>query len=88
MLDPVEPSVDHRVLLSRVERKIKDPRVMWLVRLIVGHSGQQERSHQGFSGDDLFTPQERPCGLPIGNQTSQFLANVMLDPVGRNRLPA
>lgn len=75
------PSVDHRVLLSRVERNIKDPRVMWLVRLIVGHSGQQDRPHQRFPGDDLFTPQERPCGLPIGNQTSQFLANVMLDPV-------
>ena len=32
-------------------------------------------------GDTLFTPSERTCGLPLGNQTSQFLANVMLDPL-------
>jgi hypothetical protein len=31
-------------------------------------------------GDDLFTPGRRR-GLPIGNQTSQFFANVMLDPL-------
>ena len=34
-----------------------------------------------FPGDDLFTPFERRRGLPIGNLTSQFLANVMLDPL-------
>jgi hypothetical protein len=34
-----------------------------------------------FPGDDLFTPHERRGGLPIGNQTSQLFANVMLDPL-------
>ena len=34
-----------------------------------------------FPGDDLFTQGERPRGLPIGNQTSQFFANVFLDPL-------
>ncbi len=34
---------------------------------------------QWFPGDDLFTPLERQRGLPIGNQTSQFFANVYLD---------
>jgi Reverse transcriptase (RNA-dependent DNA polymerase) len=34
---------------------------------------------QWFPGDDLFTPLERRRGLPIGNQTSQFFANVYLD---------
>ena len=75
------PSVDHRILLTQVGRKIKDPRMMWLLGLIVSHSGQQRQPQRWFPGDDLLTPQERPCGLPIGNQTSQFLANVMLDPV-------
>ena len=32
---------------------------------------------QWFPGDDLFAPL-RPRGLPIGNQTSQFWANVYL----------
>ena len=34
-----------------------------------------------FPGDDLLTPLERRRGLPIGNQTSQFFANAMLDPL-------
>jgi hypothetical protein len=34
-----------------------------------------------FPGDDLFTPFERPRGLPLGNQTSQFFANVYLNPL-------
>ncbi len=34
-----------------------------------------------FPGDDLFTPGERRRGLPLGNQTSQFFANVYLDPL-------
>ena len=34
-----------------------------------------------FPGDNLFTPAERRRGLPIGNQTSQFFANVYLDPL-------
>jgi hypothetical protein len=32
-----------------------------------------------FPGDDLFTPLTRRRGLPIGNLTSQFFANVLLD---------
>jgi len=34
-----------------------------------------------FGGDNLFTPSERRRGIPIGNQTSQFFANVFLDPL-------
>ncbi len=34
---------------------------------------------QYFSGDDLFTPLERRTGIPIGNLTSQFLANLYLN---------
>jgi RNA-directed DNA polymerase len=34
-----------------------------------------------FPGDNLFTPIERRRGLPLGNQTSQFFANVYLDPL-------
>jgi RNA-directed DNA polymerase len=32
-----------------------------------------------FPGDDLFTQAERPVGIPIGNLTSQFFANLYLD---------
>ena len=34
-----------------------------------------------FPGDNLFSPLERRRGLPLGTQTSQFFANVYLDPL-------
>jgi len=34
-----------------------------------------------FAGDTLFTPVERRRGIPIGNLTSQFFANVFLNPL-------
>jgi len=34
---------------------------------------------QWYLGDDLLTPIERRKGIPIGNLTSQFLANLYLD---------
>jgi retron-type reverse transcriptase len=73
------PSIDHQILLERLARKIKDPHVLWLAEVIVAHSNPQEPVPWFFPGDDLFTAQERPHGLPIGNQTSQFFANVYLD---------
>jgi retron-type reverse transcriptase len=64
-----------------VARKIKDPDVLWLVGQIIDHSNPQEEVVNYFPGDDLFTPGERRRGIPIGNQTSQFFANVYLDPL-------
>jgi hypothetical protein len=75
------PSVDQRILLSLIARKIKDPDVLWLARLVVEHSNPQEDVPGFFPGDDLFTALERKRGIPIGNQTSQFFANVYLDPL-------
>ena len=75
------PSVDHEVLNSQVARKIKDPNVLWLVNSIIDHSNSQEEVRNYFQGDDLFTPSERRRGIPIGIQTSQFFANVYLDPL-------
>jgi len=74
------PSIDHGILLSLVERKLKCPETLWLVRLIVGNSNPQEQALAYFPGDDVFTPFERARGIPIGNLTSQFLANVYLSP--------
>ncbi|MFH1567835.1 MAG: reverse transcriptase/maturase family protein, partial [Gemmatimonadota bacterium] len=73
------PSIDHAILYGQMERRIKDPEVLWLVRRIIDSSNPQEPVHTYFPGDDLFTPFERRKGLPIGNLTSQFFANVYLD---------
>lgn len=75
------PSVDHEVLKEVLERKIKDPDLLWLVNLIIDNSNQQEEINNYFPGDDLFTPFRRRRGIPIGNQTSQFFSNVYLDPL-------
>jgi hypothetical protein len=45
------------------------------------HSFAQEPVTMWFPGDDLFAPSERRRGLPIGNQTNQFFANIYLDPL-------
>ena len=77
------PNVDHRVLFDLVARTIRDERLLTLIRQIL-QSGKgvlaDEATRRHFPGDDLFTLL-RPTGLPIGNLTSQFFANVLLDPV-------
>lgn len=75
------PSIDHDVLKSLIARKIKDPDVQQLANQIIDHSTPQESMLRWFPGDDLFSPMERRQGIPIGNQTSQFFANVYLDPL-------
>src|SRR5262249_325547 len=73
--------LDHEILKSRVARKTKDPDVLQLVGRIIDGSNPQEEVVSYFPGDDLFTPAERRRGIPLGNQTSQFFANVYLDPL-------
>ncbi len=73
------PSIDHEVMKATFRRLIKDPRVLWLMDLIVDASNEQERAVAWYPGDDLLTPLERRHGLPIGNLTSQWFANWMLN---------
>lgn len=73
------PTLDHDILKERLRRVLKDSEVLWLCDLIIDGSNEQEVVVQHFPGDDLFTPLARRRGLPIGNLTSQFFANVYLD---------
>lgn len=73
------PAIDHEILMARMERKIKCRPTLALIRRIVDNSNPQEEVVRYFPGDDLFTPLERRRGIPIGNLTSQFFANVYLD---------
>ncbi len=77
------PAMDHEVLRQILAQVIADPQVLWLVDRIL-ESGQGilagEYDMVWFPGDDLMAAL-RPRGLPIGNLTSQFWANVYLDPL-------
>ena len=73
------PSIDHDILKATFRRVIKDQRVLELMDLVVDRSNAQERVQEWFEGDSLLTPVERRRGLPIGNLTSQWFANWMLD---------
>ncbi|MEK6874899.1 MAG: RNA-directed DNA polymerase [Nanoarchaeota archaeon] len=56
-------TVDHGILIRIIEDRIKDREVLWLVRSIVGNYDS------GTCGK----------GMPLGNWTSQFFANVYLN---------
>jgi RNA-directed DNA polymerase len=62
-------------------RRIADTETMWLIDQILNSGAgvlADEYTMQWFPGDDLLAA-TRPRGLPIGNLTSQFWANVYLN---------
>jgi len=71
------PSIDHEILLALLRRAIGDERLLQVIETVLAsHSDGVE---QEWSGGDLLTVKLRPRGLPIGNLTSQFFANVYLN---------
>ncbi len=73
------PSIDHDVMKQAIRKTIKDRRVLELSDRIIDGSNPQEPVAMHFPGDDLLSPSRRRRGIPIGNLTSQFFANVYLD---------
>ena len=73
------PAIDHAVLKVDLRRRIACPDTLWLMDAIIDGSNRQEPVNLHYPGDDLLTPLTRRRGLPIGNLTSQFFANVFLD---------
>lgn len=82
------PSLDHDVLKREIRRKIQCPDTLWLCDVIIDGSNPQEEHIVYFPGDDIAPLPfgggagggvERRRGLPIGNLTSQFWANVYLN---------
>ncbi len=56
-------NVDISILIAIIERKVKDQKVIWLIKTIL-------RNYKGNSFEK---------GMPLGNLTSQFFANVYLN---------
>ena len=82
-------SIDKAVLDGLLARRIHDPYTLHLARLLLHHdptTNVHVRSSAALMRTipphkSLFTAQGRGRGLPIGNLTSQFFANVYLDPL-------
>ncbi len=75
------PSIDHAVLQAEFRRLMRDAGVLWLCERILEsgaglHSAEAELVH--LPAEDPLAAM-RPRGLPIGNLTSQFWANVYLN---------
>jgi retron-type reverse transcriptase len=75
------PAIDHELLKAGFRRRIACAPTLALMDRIVDGANAQEPVNLHFPGDDLFTPYERRRGLPIGNLTSQWFANIFLDPL-------
>ncbi|HLE15892.1 MAG TPA: reverse transcriptase domain-containing protein [Anaerolineales bacterium] len=88
-LEQFFPSIDHTILRTALARLIPDPETLNLVdRILASGVGVLAESYamRWFPGDDPSTGSGqglfaalRPRGLPIGNLTSQFWANVYLN---------
>jgi retron-type reverse transcriptase len=75
------PAMDHQILLGILGEAVVDERVLGLCSLIIASGeGIHQEAYEPvyFPGDTLFSAL-RPRGLPIGNMTSQFFANVYLN---------
>lgn len=73
------PAIDHAVLKRDLRRRIACPRTLALCDSLIDGSNLQEPAECFFPGDDLLSVAARRRGLPLGNLTSQFFANVYLD---------
>ena len=56
-------NVDHDALINIIEKKVNDDKLIWLIRKVLNN----------FSGN------VKGKGMPLGNYTSQFFANVYLN---------
>lgn len=80
------PSVDHEILYGLLARRVRCAPTRRLMRRILDSGAgvlADEYEMTWFPGDTLLGPAERPRGLPIGNLTSQFWANVYLHELDR-----
>ena len=75
------PSIDHEILFGMLAKWIDDPPALAIIQRILDSGiGVQKEAYEmrWFPADELDALQ-RPRGLPIGNLTSQFWANVYLN---------
>ena len=72
--------VDHEILLQILSERIKDEKLMALLRSIINCDGEKFGLPRFTSPEELDDSEWLPdVGMPIGNLTSQMFANIYLD---------
>lgn len=66
--------VDHGILIEIIKRKSADEKVIWLIERILNPAEFRERERRG-----QITYYLSKKGMPLGNLTGQFFANVYLN---------
>jgi hypothetical protein len=81
-------SIDQQILYEMFCKRIKNEEILWLAKTIIFHDCAHDIPPKIQSQPSLFEklPKDKSLftvakgkGLPIGNLTSQFFANVYLD---------
>lgn len=73
------PSIDHAIVREQLARDLPPCPLRDVCERILAAGGARGTLH--FDGDELFTPESRVVGLPLGSLTSQLWANRYLDPI-------
>ena len=79
-------TIDKNILFSLLQRKVRDEALLWLARTIIFHEPVKDCVIKGKRGLLKHLPAHKSLfhaqpdeGLPVGNLTSQFFANVYLN---------
>jgi hypothetical protein len=91
-------SIDKTVVLEQLQRQVTEPWWMSLAEVILMHDPRNDVEVRGTRAELALVPPHKRLfnaphgyGLPIGNLSSQFFANVLLDDLdqfAKHRLPA
>jgi len=80
-------SIDKKVVLAQLQRRVTEPWWMELAETILMHDPRADVDVRGARQELALVPAHKSLfnapddhGLPIGNLSSQFFANVLLDP--------
>lgn len=72
--------VDHEILLDILSKRVKDKRLMALLKNIIDCDGERFGLPRFMGPDDVDESEWLPdVGMPIGNLTSQLFANIYLN---------
>ena len=74
-------NVDHTRLTEIINKKIKDLNIIWLINQILKNYETYHTENRKFSVSQTFGAQKvrDGKGVPLGNYTSQFFANIYLN---------